>query len=70
MNNLLGVKEVHPAGYLACPLDDLGWENLSALLDHLIQGPLSAILHHDAVVGGLGGHAPEGGAESTRSEFD
>ena len=70
MNNLLGVEKVHPAGYLTCPLYDLGRENLSAFLDHLIQGPLSAILHHDAVVGGLGGHTPGGGAESAGSELE
>lgn len=62
MDQLLGVEEVHPAGDLPCPLDDLRREDLRALLDHFIQGPLSAVLHYDAVVGGLGGHTPREGS--------
>lgn len=60
MDQLLGVKEVHPAGDLPRPLDDLRREDLCAFLDHFIQGSLSAVLHYDAVIGGLGGHTPRG----------
>lgn len=66
MDNLLGVKKLHPAGNLPGPLDDLRRKNLSAFLDHLVQRSLSTILHHNAVVGGPGGHTPGGGAERAR----
>ena len=51
---------MHPTGNLPGPLDDLGRKDLRSLLDHFIQGPFSAVLHYDAVVGGLGGHTPRG----------
>ena len=60
MDDLVEVEVVHAAGDASGPVHQQGRGDFAAGPQHLVQLALGAVLHEDAVAGGLRAHAPTG----------
>ena len=67
MDDLVEVQVVHAPGDAHGPVHEQGGHDLAAGPQHLVQLALGAVLHEDAVAGGLGADPPE--SRMTRQEI-
>jgi len=58
VDDLVQVQVVHAPGDAHGPVHEQGGHDLAAGAEHLVQLALGAVLHQDAVAGGLGTDAP------------
>ena len=70
MDDLVEVQVVHAPGDTHGPVHEQGGHDLASGPQHLVQLALRAVLHEDAVAGGLGADPPESRRAQSEIRFN